>query len=83
MLAKGAPSRQTEVLMIEIVDGIKIITGKSYRLVWTGTTHITTIEGTENSVTWTKQDVEEFVTGKQANNRKDELLLKDIGGDET
>ena len=61
--------------MIKIVDGIKIITGKAFRLVWMGEQHITTIEGTAKSRTWTKQDVEEFTTRKQADDRKKELGL--------
>ena len=61
--------------MIEIVDGIKVVTDKAFRLVWMGKQHITTIEGTEKSKTWTKQEVEEFTTGKQADDKIKELGL--------
>ena len=64
--------------MIKIVDGIKVITGKAFRLVWMEKTHITTIEGTEKSKTWTKQEVEEFSGAKQADDRKKELDLTEI-----
>ena len=67
--------------MIKIVDGIKIITGKAFRLVWMEKTHITTIEGTEKSKTWTKQEVEEFSGAKQADDQKKELDLIDIDHD--
>lgn len=61
--------------MIKIVNGIKVITGKLYRMVWMGKSHIVTIEGTAKSVTWTKQEVEEFTTKKGAEDRIKELGL--------
>ena len=64
--------------MIKIVDGIKVITGKAFRLVWMGNQHITTIEGTAKSKTWTKQEVGEFMTEKQVGTRKKELDLTEI-----
>nr|QNO41557.1 hypothetical protein MPGNBCFJ_00021 [Methanosarcinales archaeon ANME-2c ERB4]QNO42125.1 hypothetical protein CDFINFIG_00001 [Methanosarcinales archaeon ANME-2c ERB4]QNO42178.1 hypothetical protein NAKCPFIE_00003 [Methanosarcinales archaeon ANME-2c ERB4]QNO42437.1 hypothetical protein ADMFNEEM_00003 [Methanosarcinales archaeon ANME-2c ERB4]QNO42508.1 hypothetical protein AHMEGOAG_00001 [Methanosarcinales archaeon ANME-2c ERB4] len=63
--------------MITIKDGVKIITGKLFRLVYMEKTHIITIEGIAKSTTWTKQEVEEFTTEKQAKARISELDLED------
>lgn len=64
--------------MISIKDGVKKITGKAFRLVYMEKQHITTIDGTAKSKTWTKQEVEEFMTEKQAEGRKKELSLTEI-----
>jgi hypothetical protein len=71
--------------MIKIVNGIKIITGKSQRMIWMGKTHTATIEGTTKSKTWTKQEVEEFSGAKQAEDRSKELGLNtsDRGNENT
>lgn len=56
-------------------NGIKTITGKAFRLVHNGKQHLATIEGTAKSKTWTKHEVEEFTTEKQAEDRIKQLGL--------
>ena len=51
------------MIAIDIKTGIKTITGASHRLVSNDKIGlITLIEGTKQSKTWTKQDIEEFTT---------------------
>lgn len=64
--------------MITIKDGLKNVTGALFRLVYMDKTHITTIEGTAKSKTWTKQEVEEFMTEELSDDRINELGLEKI-----
>lgn len=61
--------------MITISKNIKTITEKMFRLVHDNVKVIVLIEGTEQSITTTIQEVEEFETKQQALDRIDELGL--------
>ena len=60
---------------IDTKTGIKKITGKGQRLVYTGKQLIDIIKGTEKSKTWTMQNVEELSTEKLAKERVAKLKL--------
>ena len=65
------------MIEIDIKTGIKKITGASHRLVSNDKLgFITLIEGTKQSKTWTKQDVEEFTTKDAAIKRIKEKKWK-------
>lgn len=59
--------------MITTIEGIKHVTREAYRVVYLGARHITTIEGTSRSTTYTIHDVREFVTEDQAKELSDTL----------
>ena len=65
------------MIAIDIKTGIKKITGASNRLISNDKLgFITLIEGTKQSKTWTKQDVEEFDTRDAAITRIKEKKWK-------
>ena len=65
------------MIAIDIETGLKTITGASHRLVGNDKLgFITLIEGTKQSKTWTKQDVEEVTTKSAAIERIKEKKWK-------
>lgn len=63
------------MILIDTKNGIKTVTGESHRLIWMGNQHITTIDGTTKSKTWTKHEVEEFTEAKPLVDRIEKLGL--------